>query len=75
MVGKAIPREGYAVFQNGAPLGEITSGTMSPALGIGIALAMVPSTLEPGDNVEVQVRNALHTAQIVALPFVPHGRK
>jgi aminomethyltransferase len=75
MTGKAIPREGYAVLQNGAPIGEITSGTMSPALGIGIALAMVPSTLETGDSVEVQVRNALHPAQIVALPFVPHGRK
>jgi aminomethyltransferase len=75
MAGKAISREGYAVLQNGAPVGEITSGTMSPALGIGIALAMMPSTLETGDTVEVQVRNALHPAQVVALPFVPHGRK
>jgi aminomethyltransferase len=75
MSGKAIPREGYAVIQNGAPVGEITSGTMSPALGIGIALAIMPSTLEVGDTVEVQIRNALHPAQIVTLPFVPHGRK
>jgi aminomethyltransferase len=65
MSGKAIPREGYAVLQNGAPIGEITSGTMSPALGIGIALAMVRVLWKPGDIVEVQVRNALHPAQIV----------
>jgi aminomethyltransferase len=75
MAGKAIPREGYVVLQNGQTIGEVTSGTLSPSLGIGIALAMLPSSLEVGDAVEVQVRSALYPAEIVKLPFVPHGRR
>lgn len=75
MEGKAIPREGYPVIWGGVPVGEVTSGTMSPTAGGGIALAMLPAILNVGDTVEVQIRNALHTAHIVKPPFVPNGRK
>lgn len=73
MSGKGIPREEYSVLQNGEPIGNITSGTMSPTVGAGIALAMLPSSLQIGDSVEVQVRAANHAAQVVARPFVPFG--
>jgi aminomethyltransferase len=75
MQGKAIPREGYAVYQGGVSIGEVTSGTLSPTLGAGIALAMLPTTLEVGDVVEIQIRSGLHAAEVVKLPFVSHGRK
>jgi aminomethyltransferase len=74
MQGKAIAREGYAVHWGGGQVGEITSGTMSPTIGSGIALALLPAALEIGATVEVQIRNALHPAEIVKPPFVPHQR-
>ena len=67
---KAIPREGYDVTQNGEIFGQITSGTMSPTLSSGIALAMLPVEIQIGDVVEVQVRNKPQTATIVKKPFI-----
>jgi len=67
---KAIPREGYDVTQNGQVIGQITSGTMSPVLNSGIALAMVSSEVQIGDTVEVQIRNKPQAAKIVKKPFV-----
>lgn len=75
MAGKAIAREGYGVTQEGKPVGEVTSGTLSPTLGSSIALAMLPIELTVGDTVEVVVRNQAHPAQLVASPFVPHGKR
>ena len=75
MESRAIAREGYAVLINGALAGEITSGTHSPTLGGGIALAMLPVETEIGDRVEVQVRSSLHPALVVKKPFVAAGRK
>ncbi|HEX8833480.1 MAG TPA: glycine cleavage system aminomethyltransferase GcvT [Abditibacteriaceae bacterium] len=75
MMGRAIPREGYAVLKDGTTIGEITSGTLSPTLGSGIALAFLPADLPIGETVEIQIRNATHTAEIVKPPFVAHGRK
>ena len=40
--GTGIPRPGMAVVDaDGTPLGEVTSGTFSPTLGLGIALALL----------------------------------
>ena len=75
MQGKGIPREGYPVIWGGVQVGEVTSGTMSPTVGGGIALAMLPDALNLGDEVQVQIRNTLHPAQIVKPPFVARGRK
>src|SRR3989440_150793 len=36
---RAFPRHGYPVFVKGAPSGEVRSGTMSPTLGIPLALS------------------------------------
>src|SRR5512132_2239516 len=35
------PRPHYAVFRNGARIGEVTSGTLSPSLNWGIGMAYV----------------------------------
>jgi aminomethyltransferase len=72
MEGKGIPREGYPVIWGGVQVGEVTSGTMSPTIGSGIALAMLPNSINVGDEVQVQIRNALHPAHIVKPPFVAH---
>lgn len=75
MQGKAIPREGYAVQKDGAPIGEVTSGTLSPTVGAGIALAMLPAHFEIGDSVDILIRGTPHAAEIVKPPFVAIGRK
>lgn len=75
MDGKAIPRESYPVAKNGEIIGEITSGTLSPTVGGGIALAMLPAEISVGDTVEIVIRGASHGAQIVKRPFVAHASK
>jgi glycine cleavage system T protein (aminomethyltransferase) len=67
-----IPRAGYGVFLGDTPVGEVTSGTFSPELGTGIALAYVrpADAVGVGDEVEVDVRGRRGTATVVAPPFV-----
>jgi aminomethyltransferase len=64
-----IPRHGYPVHKAGTTAGVITSGTQSPTLGIGIALAYLRDA-EIGDAVGVEVRGKLQPAQVVKTPFV-----
>src|SRR3546814_11766737 len=44
--------------------GEITSGTMSPTMGVSIALARVPAGSQPGDSCAVEVRGKGVRAEI-----------
>jgi len=54
--------------------GEITSGTFSPTLSRSIALARMPAAVQPGDAVEVEVRDRKLTARVVKPPFVRNGQ-
>ena len=65
MEGKAIPREGYKIARDGEIIGEITSGTMSPIVGAGIALAASKVKLAVGDSVDVVVRDKPQAARVV----------
>lgn len=69
--GKRAGRAGYAVVDaDGAPLGEITSGALSPTLGHPIAMAYVkPSSAEEGSAVFLDVRGTRIPATVTALPF------
>jgi aminomethyltransferase len=69
---RAIPRHGYAVHvaDEEVPVGEVTSGTLSPTLGRPIAIAYVPPYLSaPGTMLEVAVRGSRVPARVVPLPF------
>jgi aminomethyltransferase len=73
MAGKLIPRAHYPVFdERGEQIGETTSGTFSPTLREGIALAYLsPADLHaPGATVEVDVRGRRGRAEVVKPPFV-----
>ncbi len=71
-VGRGVPRPGMAVWSaEGAPLGETTSGTFSPTLRIGIALALLDPTVRPGEVVEVDIRGRALPCEVVTPPFVP----
>lgn len=66
---KGVPREGYSVFYQGEKIGCVTSGTHSPCLKQGIALALVHRPLEVDDEVHIQVRHRQLAARVCALPF------
>lgn len=66
---KGIPRHGYPVHKDGQTIGKVTSGTLSPTLGQGIALAYVTGA-GLGDEVNVEVRGKAMPATVVKTPFV-----
>lgn len=69
MEGRAIPRAGYPVLVEGYPAGTVTSGTFSPTLGKGIALAYLPPAVLAGTPARVEVRGRPHPARVVEPPF------
>ena len=69
---RGIPRAGMQVKDSaGAVIGEVTSGTFSPSLKVGIALALIKPGFEVGAEVIVDVRGRESSATIAALPLVP----
>jgi aminomethyltransferase len=75
MIDNAIPRAGYEVRADGAAVGHVTSGTLSPTLGTKIAMAMVPAALAAvGNEFEVVVRDRPQRAEQVKLPFYRRPR-
>lgn len=71
MQERGIPREGYPVFADGREVGVVTSGTMSPTLKIGVALALVePAAAALDGELEVAVRERRMRARVVRPPFV-----
>lgn len=67
-----IPRPHYAVHADGEEVGETTSGTFSPTLRIGIAMAYLSprDRFKAGGQVEVDVRGRWGQAEVVKPPFV-----
>jgi aminomethyltransferase len=55
---------------NGEIVGEITSGTFSPSLKIGIGLALLKSDVEIGQILVIDVRGRDSQCEVVKLPFV-----
>lgn len=70
LLEKGIARQGSPILKQGLPIGEVTSGSFSPALGQGIALILVNTPLQIGDEVEIQIRQNLCRAQVGELPFI-----
>ncbi len=69
--GRGVPRPHMTVRSvDGAALGETTSGTFSPTLGTGIALALLDPAVKPGDTVEIDVRGRALPCEVVKPPFV-----
>ena len=75
---RGIPRPGMPVLDaDGKQVGETTSGTFSPTLKVGIALALIDSAagVEPGSELVVDVRGRSLRCAVVKPPFVePHTR-
>jgi aminomethyltransferase len=71
-VDRAIPRAHMSVLRGDESVGEVTSGTFSPTLRVGIALALLDTAagLTAGDEVSVDVRGRRSTMKLVEPPFV-----
>ena len=64
------PRAHYPVLVGGKPVGETTSGALSPSLSEGIAMAYLPPDLaKPGQALEVDIRGRKFAAVVEKKPF------
>jgi aminomethyltransferase len=70
LLERVPPRQGYAILADGAPVGTVTSGTLSPTLDKPIAMGYVPPALKaPGTQLAVDVRGRPVPAVVVRRPF------
>jgi aminomethyltransferase len=71
MVDRGIPRHGYEIFNlQEEPVGRVTSGTMSPSMGIGIGMGYVATDYKsPGTEVLIEIRNRKIKARVVKMPI------
>jgi aminomethyltransferase len=68
--GKRIARQGTPVLADGSPVGEVTSGTLSPTLGKSIAMAYVDiDRAGEGTPLSVDLKGTSVPAKVVKLPF------
>jgi aminomethyltransferase len=70
---RGVPRGHMSVLAaDGTVIGETTSGTFSPTLKQGIALALIGSDalVGDGDEVAIEVRGRKLAAKVVPMPFV-----
>ena len=65
--------EGAGIARQGNPVlagGEVTSGTLSPSLGVGIGMAYLPAELAtPGTPIQIDVRGKVRDAVVARKPL------
>lgn len=71
MQERAIPRKGYEIVDSeGLNIGIVTSGTMSPSLGIGIGMGYVAiNHSSPKSEIYIQIRKKSIAAKVTTFPF------
>lgn len=73
----AAPRHGAPVYsETGDDIGIVTSGSFSPSLDKGIALAsLTKGYWAPGTTVQIEIRGRRMSAEVVNLPFYQKPKK
>ena len=62
------------VFCNDTEIGEVTSGSVAPSLGVAVATAFVDAQfVEEGQTLQVEIRGKRFPAIVVSLPFYKDG--
>lgn len=71
MIDRGIPRHDYPILDaNGATIGKVTSGTMSPSMKVGIGLGYVDIAHTAMDSeLYIEIREKGVKAKVVKLPF------
>lgn len=67
----AIPRRGYRICDvNGVSIGQVTSGTISPMMNIGIGMGYVKTQFsQPDTQIFIDIRDKLMKGKVVKLPI------
>lgn len=68
--GRLIPRHGCEVVADGRVVGEVTSGTISPTLDVGIAMARVEKPYGDRKELSIRIRGKDARASRVTKSFV-----
>jgi aminomethyltransferase len=70
--GRGVLRAGLTALDADKPVGTTTSGTFSPTLQLGIALALIDSDagVQDGQQITVDVRGRAVACEVVRPPFV-----
>ena len=64
------PRAHYPVLKDGNKVAELSSGSLSPSLGIGIGMAYLPAELARiGESLEIEIRGRRFPATVERKPF------
>ncbi|MDQ3675370.1 MAG: glycine cleavage system aminomethyltransferase GcvT [Actinomycetota bacterium] len=72
LTGRGIARQGNPVIGGG----EVTSGTLSPCLGIGVGMAYLPAErANVGESFEIDVRGKTREAVVASKPLFRHADK
>ena len=72
--GRGFPRPGYDIVHEGGVVGTVTSGTVSPSLGSGIAMGYVPVELsKPDTRLQIDLRGRPVDALVQRPPFYTGG--
>jgi len=72
-IERGIPRHGHAVEKDGKKVGTVTSGTFSPCLRKGIAMAYIKPGYEGEEEFDIVSGNKKIKAKRVKPPFVKKG--
>ena len=71
---KRAARSHDKVFYNETEIGEVSSGSLAPSLGVAIATAFVDAQFaEEGQTLQVEIRGKPFPAKVVSLPFYKEG--
>ena len=69
-----IPRQGYKIYsdrEDSYQIGHVTSGILSPTLGVGIGIGYVQKGFEEiGCKIQVAIRQRFVEAKVVKTPFI-----
>lgn len=70
LLEKGVPRQGYPCMKGDTQIGVLTSGSISPVLGCGIAMGYLDMAIGEGEEVFVSVRSKNLRARVQKPPFV-----
>jgi aminomethyltransferase len=70
LLDTGVPKKGASIFSENREIGQVTSGCQSPSARSGIGLGYVVSRYaQPGQEIEIEVKDREVAAKIVDLPF------
>lgn len=71
---KRAAREHDKLYYEDIEIGEVTSGSLAPSLGVAVAMAFVdPEFADYGRTLDVEIRGKRFSAEVVDLPFYKEG--